>query len=69
MTPTMRGLVSDDHGEDFSSDYLDHSLAKMKVVEVVVEEKLKEKEKQITPSAESPPLPSSHSPPKRSNIT
>ena len=45
MTPTMRGLVSDDHGEDFSSDYLDHSLAKMKAVEVAIEEKQKEKEK------------------------
>ena len=43
MTPTMRGLVSDDHGEDFSSDYLDHSLAKMKAVEVAMEEKLEGK--------------------------
>ena len=39
----MRSLVSDDHGEDFSSDYLDHSLAKMTAVEVAMEEKLEGK--------------------------
>ena len=65
----MTCLVSDDHGEDFNLDDLDHSLAKMKTVEVVVEENLKEKEKQITTSSESPPRISSRSPPKRSNIT
>ena len=41
----MRCLLSDDHGEDFRSDDVDDSLAKMKAIDVAIEEKQKKKEK------------------------
>ena len=41
----MRCLLSDGNREDFRTDHVHDSLAKMKAVEVAIEEKQKEKEK------------------------